>query len=120
MKIYELDKAVEAELDQFFNASVEDMKEAAKAAGKAAVKELKASSPGTKYPKGWKVYQENTRTGTNVTVYNDGYYMLAHLLEYGHPKTGGGRVPGKVHIQPAEKTAMNTFEQELTRRINDA
>lgn len=112
-----LDKAVEAELDDFFNVSLEDLREAAKAAGKAAVKELKAKSPGDKYPKGWSSKAENSRTGANVIVYNKDRYMLAHLLEYGHPKVNGGRVPGQVHIQPVETMAGNKFEEELKRRI---
>ncbi|MBO7681380.1 MAG: HK97 gp10 family phage protein, partial [Clostridia bacterium] len=90
---------------------------AAKAAGEAAVKELKAKSPGDKYPKGWSSKAENSRTGANVIVYNKDRYMLAHLLEYGHPKVNGGRVPGQVHIQPVETMAGNKFEEELKRRI---
>lgn len=119
MKVADLDKAVEAELDAFYGASLSDLREAAKAAGKAAVKELKRTSPGKKYPKAWKSKQENTRTGTQVTVYNDGLYMLAHLLEYGHPKTGGGRVPGQVHIKPVETMATQKMEEEFTRRLEN-
>lgn len=114
-----LDKAVEAELDGFFNASLEDLGEAAKAAGKAAVRELKNTSPKSRgsYAKGWTSKEEKTRTGTAVTVYNKDRYMLAHLLEYGHPKVNGGRVAGTVHIKPVETAAMNTFETELKRRM---
>lgn len=119
MKVDDLGKAVEAELDDFFNASIDDMREAAKAAGKAAVKELKAKSPGKtgRYAKGWTSKAEDTRTGTTVIVYNKDRYMLAHLLEYGHPKVNGGRVAGQVHIQPVETAARNKFEEELKRRI---
>lgn len=116
-----LDKAVEAELDEFFNVSLEDLREAAKAAGKAAVKKLKTDSPGPtrKYARGWTSKAENTRTGASVIVYNKDMYMLAHLLEYGHPKVNGGRVPGTVHIQPVETEAKNTFEAELRKRIEN-
>lgn len=115
----QLADAVQGELDEFFLASVSDLQEAAKAAGKQAVKDLKNTSPGRqkKYARGWKMKAENTRTGANVTIYNDGYYMLAHLLEYGHPKTNGGRVPGQVHIKPVETSAMNQFEKEVKRRV---
>lgn len=116
MKVADLDKAVADELDEFYMGTLEDMREAAKAAGKAAVKQLKNTSPGTKYPKGWKSKQENTRTGTTVTIYNAKLYMLAHLLEYGHPKTNGGRVPGQVHIKPVETAAMQAFEDDFIRR----
>lgn len=115
----QLEEEIGGMLDNFYLASISDIQEAAKAAGKQAVKDLKNTSPGRqkKYARGWKMKAENTRTGANVTIYNDGYYMLAHLLEYGHPKTNGGRVPGQVHIQPVEASAMNQFEKEVRRRV---
>lgn len=113
----DLAKIVGEELDEFYNLSLEDLREAAKAAGKAAVKELKSKSPGDAYPKEWTSKAENPRTGANVIIYNKKKYMLAHLLEYGHPKVNGGRVPGNVHIQPVEKMAKEKFEEELRRRI---
>ena len=119
MKPEYLDKAVMNELDMFAGACLEDIREAAKEAGKAAVKTLKNTSPGTKYPKNWKMQVETPRTGASVTVYNDKLYMLAHLLEYGHPKVNGGRVAGHVHIAPAEAAANAAFERELTRRIEN-
>lgn len=116
-KVDELEKAVDGILDDFYGAAIEDIQAAAEAAGKQAAKELKSTSPGTKYPKGWKVKKEHTRTGASVIVYNDRYYMLAHLLEYGHPKVNGGRVAGQVHIQPVEQSAKKKFEDELKRRM---
>lgn len=123
MKPDNLDGVVAGILDDFFNVAIEDMREAAKEAGKTAVKMLKSSSPGKKrkYAKAWRMKEDSPRTGVSVVVYNKDTYMLAHLLEYGHPKTNGGRVPGTVHIKPAETEAMKIFEQELKRRIeNDA
>jgi hypothetical protein len=81
------------------------------------VDDLKRESPkrakrGGKYAKGWKV----KKLGTNYIVYNRTKYQLTHLLEHGHAKRGGGRVPAKVHIRPAEERAVNTF----IRRIEDA
>ena len=81
------------------------------------VQDLKRTSPkrakrGGKYAKGWKV----KKLGSNYIVFNRTRYQLTHLLEHGHAKRGGGRVPAKVHIRPAEERAVNTF----IRRIEEA
>ena len=45
---------------------------------------------------------------------------LAHLLEKGHARTGGGRVAPRVHIAPAAESAFKVFEEELDRRVDGA
>lgn len=118
-----IDKAIEAELDAFYDVCVVDIQEAAKVAAKQAVKELKAKSPKGhtgEYYKGWTSAQEKTRTGVTATVYNKDRYMIAHLLEYGHAKVNGGRTAPIVHIAPVEKSAGEKFAEELTRRIESA
>lgn len=81
---------------------------------KNAVSELKSKSPklSGKYSKGWRV----KKVGNNVVVHNTTNYQLTHLLEFGHAKKNGGRVPGKPHIRPVEQTAI----QEFTTKIEGA
>ena len=45
---------------------------------------------------------------------------LAHLLEKGHAKVGGGFVSGRLHIAPAAKEAFSDFEDELDKAIEEA
>ena len=52
-----------------------------------------------------------------VTVHSQGRYMLAHLLEHGHAKRGGGRVRAIPHIEPATEKNMATIEAEIKRGI---
>ncbi|MCI0766059.1 HK97 gp10 family phage protein [Bacillus sp. TL12] len=71
------------------------------------VSELKQKSPKLtgSYRKGWR----STKQGNKIIVHNATRYQLTHLLEKGHAKKGGGRVPAKVHIAPAEEHAINDF-----------
>lgn len=74
---------------------------------KKTAKNLKAYSPKNSgsYAKGWRV---SDIKGKKI-IHNKTDYRLTHLLEYGHAKVNGGRVPPKVHIRPAEEQAINDY-----------
>lgn len=107
-------------LKDYADLATDDLKAAVKKAGTTARKEIQANAPsdtGT-YAKSWSV--KNTKETSNtleVTVYSRNRYQLAHLLEFGHAKRGGGRVVGKSHIAPAEEKAVSELEQEITRKL---
>lgn len=85
---------------------------------KIAVDQLKQTSPERtgNYAKSWKASKKN-RAGTysEIRVYNDKFYRLTHLLEYGHASRNGGRVKAQPHIIWAEETAST----ELINRLED-
>lgn len=118
-QVSDIDKVVMEELDAFAGACITDLQEAAEDAANWAKKELRATSPKRfgDYAKSWKVKKGRLRTGTKTFVYNDGLYMLSHLLEYGHPTGHGGRTKGYNFIKPVETTANQMFENEVKRRI---
>ena len=51
-----------------------------------------------------------------MTVHSKNRYQIAHLLEHGHTKRGGGRVAAIPHITPAEQHG----EEMLTNLIEEA
>ena len=109
-------------LTEYADLATDDMKKAVKKAGTTVRKEIEANAPKNKgtYAKSWSV--KNTRETSNaleVTVYSKNRYQLAHLLEFGHAKRGGGRVAGRSHIVPAEEAGIKELESEIERCLKN-
>ena len=112
--------AIQKMLDAYRDEAIEATNEAVKAAGDTVVSEIAAGAPkrtGT-YAGSWvsKVTSETT-FGTHVTVYSPTRYRIAHLLENGHAKRGGGRVEGKPHIAPAEQKGIQQLEEDIQKAL---
>ena len=52
-----------------------------------------------------------------MTVHSKDRYQIAHLLEHGHAKRGGGRVAGREHIAPAEERGNRELVQKIERGL---
>ena len=103
--ISQLSAAVMEQLNEYAELATEDMKEAVKKAGTTVRKDIEASAPRDTgdYAKSWAV--KTTKESSNVlqvTVHSRNRYQIAHLLEHGHAKRGGGRVAARPHIAAAE------------------
>lgn len=121
-KIINIDDIAE-EIAEMVKAETEDTKKAADEAAKKAITkardELTATSPrrtgktGGKYARGWK-----TRKAEKFyEAYNSTRPQITHLLNNGHAKQNGGRVPGDHHIDTAETNANRNFWDELNGRL---
>ena len=117
----DLDKAVKDILSQYGEVAIEATKEAVAQVAKESAKKLKSSSPRGrtgKYAKGWTSKVETGRVSASATVYGkSGTYQLAHLLEHGHAKRGGGRTTPIQHIEPVEQWAVEEALQRITQKL---
>ena len=96
--ISQLSAAVMEQLTEYAELATEDMKEAVKKVGTTVRKDIEASAPRDTgdYAKSWAV--KTTKESANalqVTVHSRNRYQIAHLLEHGHAKRGGGRVAAR-------------------------
>lgn len=93
----------------------EDIEKVAEKVAKEGALRLKANSPikSGSYRKGWRA----KKVGKSWFVHNATRYQLTHLLEKGHAKVGGGRVPAQVHIRPVEEEMIDEFVQGVEEAI---
>jgi hypothetical protein len=100
---------------------VEKVNVSSEKVGKAAVKQLKQTSPKRygNYAKSWtmKTEPEVGQPHKRIVHVKAPHYRLAHLLEYGHAKVGGGRVEGRPHIGPAEEEVIREFTAAVEEAI---
>ncbi|WP_031517597.1 HK97 gp10 family phage protein [Desulfofalx alkaliphila] len=88
----------------------------------AVLKEVKATSPVEtgEYKKGWTRKKETTLGGEiKYVIHNKTKGPIAHLLEFGHAKVGGGRVEAIPHIRPAYDKHVPDMEERIKRIIRN-
>lgn len=102
-------------LQEYTTEVEEGLEKAKEKVAKDGAKTLKSSSPKRygKYAKGWRAKKD----GKAWVIHNATRHQLTHLLEKGHAKRGGGRVPGRAHIAPVEERAIKDFEEEVEKVI---
>ena len=112
--------AVMQQLEEYNELAADEMKKAVKAAGKTVKTEISSNAPVRtgRYAKSWtsRTTAESS-VDIEVTVYSPKRYMLAHLLENGHAKRGGGRVRAIPHIAPAEEIGAQQLEADITKAL---
>jgi hypothetical protein len=111
----DISKEITKALTEYTQEVTEGLEKAKKDIAKDTAKELKKTSPELTgdYKKGWAV----KKVGTAQVVHNRTDYQLTHLLENGHAKRGGGRVPAYPHIRPAEQRAIREYAEQAEKVI---
>lgn len=120
VNINALADAIKDTLKEYSDVSAEKVKAAVKDAGKTVKKEIEMSAPKDTgdYSRSWAVKNvKETANSLEVSVHSKSHYQLAHLLEFGHAKRGGGRVSGKVHIASAEAKGIEQFEKDVEKAL---
>lgn len=107
-------------LEEYADLANDEMKKAVRKAGNSVKKDIKANAPKKTgaYSKSWAVKTtKETSNALELTVHSKNKYQLAHLLEYGHAKRGGGRTQAQPHIAPAEEKAVQELEEDIRRAL---
>ena len=110
-------------LKEYVDLASEDVKNAVRKAGKTVKNEISANAPKRTgaYSKSWTIKStKETSESLELVVYSKNKYQLAHLLEFGHAKRGGGRTKAFSHIAPAEEAGVKELEENIRRSLGGA
>lgn len=85
------------------------------------LEEVKSNHPYTdrsgEYTKGFIKTKQDEYGRTRRVIWNRKHYRRVHLLEFGHAKRGGGRVPAYPHLRPAYEKYALQLPDEIKRII---
>lgn len=122
VSIDDMAKAVMKNLEEYKDLASDELNKAVKKAAKTVKREIEENAPeksGT-YKKSWGITTlSESSSNISLVVHSKKRYMLAHLLENGHAKRGGGRVNGKPHIAPAEEKGAKQLEQDIMKALKE-
>ena len=108
-------------LTEYADLAEEGMKKAVKKTAKSVKDEISANAPKRTGAYSKSLTAKKTKEKSHsleITVHSRNRYQLAHLLEKGHAKRGGGRVSGKPHIAPAEEKGLQLFEELIEEALS--
>ena len=115
-----LSDAIMEGLEEYAELAAEEVKTAVRKAGKTVKDQISQTAPERTgaYAKSWAVKKTKESSQLlEVTVHSKSRYQIAHLLEHGHAKRGGGRVRAIPHIGPAEETGIRELEERIERAL---
>lgn len=120
VKIDQLAETVMQGLIEYADTSTELVKESVQEVSKEVKKDISENAPKRTgaYKKSWATKKtKETSTSLVMTVHSKNRYQIAHLLEHGHAKRGGGRVAARPHIEPAEAAGILSLQNKIERGL---
>lgn len=115
-----LAEAVMKGLTEYADVSTELVKQSVQQVSKEVKKEISENAPKRTgaYKKSWDTKKtKETSNSLTMTVHSKNRYQIAHLLEHGHAKRGGGRVAARPHIAPAEEHGVTSLQEKIERGL---
>lgn len=120
VKVDKLADTIIKGLTEYANASSDLVKKSVQEVSKEVKTDISSKAPKRTgaYKKSWATKKvKETSNSLVVTVHSKNRYQIAHLLEYGHAKRGGGRVAAIPHIEPAEAAGAKLLQQKIERGL---
>ena len=120
VSVDEMADAIIEGLEEYAELAADEVKKAVRKAGKTVKDQISQNAPEKTgaYSKSWAVKKTGeTSQSLQVTVHSRNRYQIAHLLEHGHAKRGGGRVRAIPHIAPAEAAGEEQLVSEIERAL---
>lgn len=122
VRVDQIAEALAQTMAEYAELSNEVMKDCVAEVSQSVKKDIQENAPirTGKYQKSWaaKKVQENANSLTMV-VHSRDRYQIAHLLEHGHAKRGGGRVQAVPHIAPAEQRGAEELTAKIERGLSE-
>ena len=97
-----------------------EVKKAVRKSAKTVKEQIQAGAPSRtgRYKESWvATKQSESSQSLQMVVHSKNRYQLAHLLEKGHAKRGGGRVAGRPHIAPAEQAGVEQLQSLIEKAL---
>lgn len=123
VSIDEMSDAIMDGLEKYKDLAADDLKDAVKETAKTVRKEIQANAPVDtgKYKKSWSVKNmHEDAESIDLVVHSRNRYQIAHLLEHGHAKRGGGRVAARPHIAAAEEKGEEQLVETIKQKLGGA
>lgn len=120
VSVDQLADAIMEGLEDYADLAADEVKKAVRKAGKTVKDQISQTAPRRTgaYANSWAVKKTGeTSQSLQVTVHSRNRYQIAHLLEHGHAKRGGGRVRAIPHIAPAEAAGEEQLVSEIERAL---
>ena len=120
ISIEQLAETIMSGLTEYANTTTDLVKTSVKQVSKEVKKEIQLNAPKRTgvYKKSWATKKtKETSNSLVMTVHSKNRYQIAHLLEHGHAKRGGGRVAAIPHIAPAEAKGEESLKNKIERGL---